>query len=264
MQNWSIILRNIKRIQSPSLVVNANGKEVEERASEFRLSTDVDIPFSEASITYPKSTYPLHVGDELEVDIAYSATDSYRLFTGRIVEAYSESGKVVCRLSDGFVDLWNTRITAGYRKEKARIVIEDFLGESGITDYTIDIPDIELPRFSVQNLPASEAIRWVWKSLDSFLENNNTYRFYFDQEGLFHFDDPVAAAVDGETLSFTRGEDVIKSRRQHIEVLPVPVRHSHTIWVDDNPVVVHRTDTVIRRSRSRTFIYSTDLTGGMT
>jgi hypothetical protein len=172
------------------------------------------------------------------------------LFTGSIYKVY-EVGKLrVLALSDGYKKLYNTKVNPAYRKEKAKIILQDTLDAAGIRDTAITCPEVVFGRFSMMNVRAVQCLALLIQALES--QGVEGLRYFFDEQDVFHFGTREDTGVnEGEVIAFESGKDIITKGEGYIEVLPLPIRHSRQVLLDGVNRETVRTEVSICRGHSR-------------
>jgi hypothetical protein len=180
------------------------------------------------------------------------------LFTGSIYKVY-EVGKLrVLALSDGYKKLYNTKVNPAYRKEKAKIILQDILDAAGITKTSITCPDVELGRFSSVRISGAGCIVLLIKALEE--HGAAGLRYFFDEQDVFHFGTGEDTGVnEGEEITFESGKDIISKGDGYIEVLPFPIRHSRKVTIDGMSMETVRTEVIISRGHSRLILWVKEL-----
>jgi hypothetical protein len=246
-------MQNNKPLQHPVIVVNIGGSVVEKHPSEFHLVTIEGIHTARCCLRYPaESEGGDAVGKEKDkITVSLLTDDKTELyFTGLIYAATTHTQYRELVLTDSFYNLFNTFFTAAYRKEKAAVILDDILGAAGITEKSIACPDVELARFSTQNIPARACIDLLIDALREHGAGGLTY--FFDAKDIFHFgakDD--TGKNEGENETFEKGRNILRSGPDWIEILPHPIRHTQTVNVAGKERVTVKTDLTVSQKRTR-------------
>jgi hypothetical protein len=193
------------------------------------------------------------VGDPVTVRLSF-AGEKRLLFTGEIYSAGKHGGYFDLALTDGYKKLCDTVVVAAYRKETAKVILQDVLDKTGIEKTAIACPAVEVARFSTEKIPADIYIKNLIKTLE---EHGHTgFRFFFDAENTFRFGAAGDAGKnEGTAFEFATGRNILKKGDGFIEVLPLPIRHSQAVIVDGAELVVHRTDLTVSGARSRLVLW---------
>ena len=242
-----------KRLEHPVLQVSIGGSPVDKRPSAFRLITDKGFSAVTAQLQYPAESGVGNSGDKIMVSLSYGE-EEYLLFTGEIYNAAIRGVYRDLDLTDYYKKLCDTKIIAAYRKEMASIILQDTLDAAGITETAITCPDVEIARFSTQEIPAEKIIVDLIKALE---EHGYTgLRFFFDKKNVFHFGTSGdTGKTEGENFVFETGKNILKKGDGKIEVLPLPIRHTQDVTVDGVPLVTFRTDIHISGNWSRLVLW---------
>lgn len=234
-------------LEHPVLYAAINGTDVP--PASFHLDTDEGIAVTLAQITFPAETEIGKPGDEITVRLSLGDKE-HLLFTGSIFIAEVNGAYRSLSLSDSYIKLYNTYTTPAYRKEKAQTILQDTLDAAGIKKTSITCPPVEIARFSTDTIPSCRCIQLLITALE---EHGHTgLRYFFDAEDTFHFgtiDD--AGKNEGEKYEFVSKQNILKKTNDRIEVLPLPIRHSQTILVDDAERIVTRSNLAISGRHSR-------------
>ena len=246
-------MQTSNRLEHPALEISIGGAVVEKRPSAFTLITDGGFPSTMARLSYPQDVAVGEKGDPVTVHLAYG-DDRSLLFTGEIFSAGQHGAFRDLDLTDGFKKLCDTDTVSAYRKETAKVILQDTLDQAGITKTAITCPSVEIARFSTERIPADACITLLIKALE---EHDHTgLRFFFDAEDTFRF----GAAADtgkneGPAFEFETGKNIMKKGDGWIEVLPRPIRHSQEVVIDGVRMAPFRTDMSITGSRSRLVLW---------
>jgi hypothetical protein len=167
------------------------------------------------------------------------------VYSSNICGAYRE-----LLLTDGYKKLCDADFTAAYRKEKAANILDDILGAADITEKSITCPDIELARFSTQNIEARMCIDLLIDALREYGAEGINY--FFDAKDIFHFGaEADTGRNDGGKYDFENGKNILRSGRGLIEILPRPIRHTQEITVNGKVMFTVRSDLTVSRKLSR-------------
>jgi hypothetical protein len=237
-------------LKHPVLEVAIGGTVVEKRPSEFRLVTLEGTHTARCRLRYPAESDAGKDGDKISVSlVSGDKTDLY--FTGVIYAAATHGGKYrELVLTDSFYNLFNTVFTAAYRKEKAANILDDILAAAGITEKSIACPDVELARFSTQNIPARACVDLLIDALREHGADGLTY--FFDAKDAFHFGTAGDTGKnEGEAETFERGKNILRSGLDWIEILPRPIRHTQAVIVNGKELVTVKSDLTVSQKRTR-------------
>jgi hypothetical protein len=239
----------VASLQHPRLEVSIHEEAVVLQPSQFTLTTDQGFPSVMAALSYPRERAIGFPGEEIRVSLM-SGEASMLLFTGSIYKVY-EVGKLrVLALSDGYKKLWDTKVNPAYRKEKAKIILQDLLDAAGIEDTAITCPAVALGRFSTVSISAARCMVLLIKALEE--HGFAGLRYFFDEQDVFHFGTGEDTGVnEGELIAFESGKDIITKGEGYIEVLPLPIRHSRQVLLDGVNRETVRTEVSICRGHSR-------------
>jgi hypothetical protein len=236
-------------LQYPVLQIAFNGTPVEKRPSCFSLVTDRGLPSVLARLSYPAGVTEGNAGDPVTVSLLSGET-TMLLFTGEVYDAGLHGAYRDLALTDGYKKLCDTLFNPAYRKEQARVIVEDALGEAGIGERNITVPPVKLARFSMPSSP----VRICFNVLIKALEEHGCHglRYFFDAENVFRFGTLEDTAInEGEGVNLETAKTVIRTGPGWVETLPLPVRHSQGLTIDGVPVRTIRTDLTVSRDRSR-------------
>jgi hypothetical protein len=232
------------------LNVSIGGKDVAKRPSSFDLLTDQKFHSVVSKLRFPANSEIGKEGEQVTVSISI-ADEKHLLFTGEIYTAgiYGKYRDLV--LTDGYKKLCDISIIAAYRKEKAKVILQDILDKAGIDKTAITCPAVELARFSTEKIPADQCIKQLIKAIEE--HGHKGIRFFFDAENKFRFgtaDD--TGKNEGTAFEFESGKNIVrKSDDGWIQVLPLPIRHSQEVSVDGSKLIPYRTDMIISGGMSR-------------
>ena len=242
-------MQTCNRIEHPVLDVAINGSEVETRPSSFTLITDSGFPSAVAHLQFPLDTEVGEPGDPVTVSLSIDG-ESHKLFTG---EVYLSGIRGSCRnlsLTDGYKKLCDTGIAVAYRKETARIILQDTLECADINDTDITCPAVEIARFSTEKIPADKIITHLIKTLKE--HGHHGLRFFFDEKNIFRFGTPENSGKnEGPDFSFETGKNILQTKDNLIEILPLPIRHSQKITVNGKKLTTARTELYLSGKHSR-------------
>lgn len=240
---------NRKYLQHPVVLVTLAGTEVEPQSAYFTLLTDQGLPPVMASLAYPLDTPVGAVGDTVTVSL-HAETETIRYFTGMVYKLYDEGVLRVLALADGYQKLCDTTVNPAYRKERAKRILQDTLDAAGITETAITCPDVEVKRFSTVRISAARCITLLIKALE---EHGHTgLRYFFNEQDVFHFgtgDD--TGRNEGEPIVLETAKDIITKGEGQITILPLQIRHSRKVLIDEIEQETVRTDLRVSRHRSR-------------
>jgi hypothetical protein len=246
-------LQAFDRLERPLLLVSIGGSPVGTRPSSFRLLTDRAFPAVNAHLQFPAESGIGKEGDKLTVSLSYGEEERL-LFTGEIYDTGIYGAHRNLALTDGYKKLCDTKIVAAYRKETAGVILQDTLDAAGITEAAITCPEVEIARFSTQEIPSDKIIVSLIKALEE--HGHAGLRFFFDEKNIFHFGTALDTGKnEGENFVFESGKNILKKGDGKIEVLPLPIRHTQNVTVDGVPLVAFRTDLHIAGSWSRLVLW---------
>ena len=242
-------MQTFERLEHPVLQVSIGGSPVDKRPSSFRLITDKGFSSVTAHLQFPAETGIGNKDDKVTVSLSYGE-EEYLLFTGEIYGAAIHGAYRDLSLTDDYKKLCDTKIIAAYRKEMASVILQDTLDAAGVTETSITCPAVEIARFSTQEIPAEKIIVDLIKALE---EHGFTgLRFFFDEKDVFHFGTSQDTGKnEGENFVFETGKNILKKGDGKIEVLPLPIRHTQDVTVDDTPLVTFRTDIYVAGNYSK-------------
>jgi len=233
-------------IQHPVLKVSINGVSIEKRPVFFSLMTDEGIASVVSVLKYPADSGIGKSGDAIKI----SLDDHERLlFTGRILAAKIHGAYRDLILTDSYSKLFVTPIIAAYRKETAKVILQDTLDSAGIEKTSITCPDVEIARFSTEKITACLCVKLLIKTLEE--HGHEGLRFFFDAEDVFRFGtaDDTGKNV-GAVYEFETGKNILRKGDGKIEVLPLPIRHSQEVKVDGVKLIAGRTNLSVSGSHS--------------
>jgi hypothetical protein len=246
-------LQDYNPLEHPILDISIGGGAVERRPSAFSLITDQGLPSVMACLKYPQDVEAGNSGDPVKVNLSIG-DEKHLLFTGEIYSAGIHGAFRDLALTDGYKKLCDTSIIAAYRKETAKVILQDTLDKAEISETAITCPAVEVARFSTESIPADICIKLLIKALE---EHGHTgLRFFFDAGDVFHFgtvDD--TGKNEGPVFKFESGKNILKKGDGFIEVLPLPIRHSQAVTVDGAELIPYRTDLRISGTRSRLVLW---------
>ncbi|GHT56838.1 hypothetical protein AGMMS50268_13270 [Spirochaetia bacterium] len=241
------------RLEHPVLEIAIGGSAVDKRPHAFSLITDQGLPSVLAKLSYPQDVAAGKAHDPLTVSLTLT-DERYLLFTGEIFSVGIHGAFRELDLTDGYKKLCDTRIINAYRKETAKVILQDALDQAGIEKTKITCPSVEIARFSTEKIPADISITLLIKTLEE--HGHAGLRFFFDDEDYFRFgtaDD--TGKNEGITFEFETGKNIFKKGDGWIEVLPLPIRHSQEVTVDGVKLIPFRTDLSVSASRSRLVLW---------
>jgi hypothetical protein len=241
------------RLEHPVLEVSIGGTVVEKRPTAFNLITAEAYPQLMARLSYPQDVAIGNSGDPVKVQLLISG-EPHLLFTGEIYGAAIHGAFRDLSLTDGFKKLCDTPVVCAYRKETAKVILQDTLDQAGITDTAITCPSVEVARFSTETIPADQTITLLIKALEE--HGHKGLRFFFDAEDTFRFGTiEDTGKNEGTDFEFETGGNILKKGDGWIEVLPLPIRHSQEVTVDGKTLIPFRTDLLLSGRRSRLVLW---------
>jgi len=241
------------KLYHPVLNVKIAGELSKARPSYFGLSTDSSFPDIRSLLEYPAETANCKADDPIEITLTANG-ESHVLFTGLVYFVSVDRGYCYVTLADGYSNLCCARIKAAYRKENAKVILQDILEKSGITKTAITCPAVELARFSTDTVRAEWGIIQLIKALEE--HGHAGLSFFFDETDTFHFGTiNDTGKNDGAVYEFETAKNILKKGDGWIEVLPLPIRHSQEIVLDSVQTLVQRTELHISGSTSRLRLY---------
>jgi len=251
-------MQDTNSFEHPVLNVSINGAAIEKRPSFFSLLTDEGFSSVVSILKFSADSGIGESGDPVEVHLSLAGTE-YLLFTGKVLAAGIHGAYRDLILTDGYSKLFTTPIIAAYRKEKAKIILQDTLDGAGIEKTAITCPEVEIARFSTEKITAFLCIKLLIKTLE---EHGHTgFRFFFDEEDTFRFGTAEDTGKnEGPVYEFETGKNILKKGDGKIEVLPLPIRHSQEVTVDGVNLITSRTDLSISGSHSRLILWLREAT----
>jgi hypothetical protein len=248
LENWRTDLPKFDRVEHPILNVTINGGQPDYRPSSFFLSTDEGFPGVIATLQFPAEEKKGEAGDKVTVNMELG-DEEYLLFTGEAYLVFSGPRHRSLALTDGYQKLCDTKTVCAYRKEQAKVILQDALDKAGITETSITCPPVLIHRFSTKEIPVEEVIKLLIKALEEHGEEG--LRFFFDEKDVFHFGkDKDTGKNEGEVFEFETEKNIIEKRESFIKVLPVPIRHTQKVKVDGAEFVTRRTNLNVSGTRS--------------
>lgn len=238
-------------VLSPYLKVEIDGKKFEFiHFFNFRTSKDSHISIVKLEI---EKTDKIKLKKKVEIKLCYRGQDEYILFTGFVDDFYSsfKNTSVLCK--DSSPDFLGKKIIEGYRKEKAKNIIEDLLDVSGITDFEIDCPDVEFDRFLISNIASVFAINNVIETLKQYDEKDD-YFYFFDNKNKFRFGKLDKVKLNIDKVEFKTASNIFERGLNSIETVALPVRFSSDIKIDDVEYSAIFTDLNMSGNESRMII----------
>jgi hypothetical protein len=172
------------------------------------------------------------------------------LFTGEIYDAKIHGACRDLALTDGYKKLCDTLFNPAYRKEQAKVIVEDALGAAGIGEQKITVPPVKIARFSLVSSPVKICLDLLIKALEE--HGCHGLRYFFDAENTFRFGTLDDTAInEGEAVSLETAKSIIRTGAGWVETLPLPVRHSQEVTINDIAMKTCRTDLLVSQDRSR-------------
>ena len=240
---------NVNRIEHPVLNVSIGGSTPERRPSSFSLITDEGFPSVISSLCFPGNETIGETGDEVTVNML-SGEDEHLLFTGNVYSTGVQPKLRELRLTDSYKKLCDTCIVASYRKEQAKIILQDTLDSAGINKTNVTCPSVEIARFSTKKIPAEYVIKLLIKALEE--HGCMGLRFFFDEKDIFRFGTAADSGKnEGKVFVFETGKNILKKGVGWIDILPMPIRHTQDVSVDSKTLVTRRTELFISGNHSR-------------
>jgi len=241
------------KLYHPVLNVTIGGDVAEKRLLSFCLTTDECYPNNIALLEYPSGALNSKEGDSVIIQLSVNG-ETHLIFTGEIDSKTEYRGIEWLTLQDGCSKLYGTAINTAYRKENAKVILQDILEKSGITKKAVTCPDVELARFSTGGTRASRCITLLIKALE---EHGHTgLRFFFDETDTFHFGTlNDTGKNNGSVFEFEMAKNILNKGDGWIEVLPLPIRHSQSAVIDRSNFIIQRTELRISGSTSRLRLY---------
>ena len=242
-------MRLTDELQYPVLEIALNGAIVDRRPVCFSLHTEQGLPSVLSYLLYPADVESGAAGDTIEINLV-SGEERSRYFTGVILDANTHGAHKKLSLTDGYKKLFDASFTPAYRKEKAKVILDDMLTAAGIENKKITCPDIELARFSLDTVAVEHCIKLLIDALGNHGITN--IRYFFDAENTFRFGSTADSGKnEGEALNFETKKNIIAKGRGWIETLPVPLRHSQAVTVDGKALITYRTELLVSQAKSR-------------
>jgi hypothetical protein len=247
-------------MQNLLLTVSIDGSAIEERPVEFSLWTDRCGHGVIAHLLYPISMEQGKKDDAVTVTLFDGENESL-LFSGSVSTVGETQGAYrKLYLTDDYEKLYRTFITPLYRKEKVGVMLQDTLDAAAITDTAITCPEVELARLSLDRVSAAFFLDLLVKVLEEY--GLSGLHWFFDSKNVFHFGTfEDTGKNEGEVGAFVKGENIFRSGTdmwgRWIEVLPVPLRHSQKITIDEEEMVSIRTEMIVSARHSRLKIWFT-------
>jgi hypothetical protein len=240
LENWRSALADFNRVEHPVLNVTINGEQPERRPSVFTLHTDEGLPNIESRLDFPSDSAQYHHGDEVVVKMLLGNEESL-VFTGAAYWPYmSLPRRNFLLLTDGYGKLRSRYFISTYRKEQAKVILQDLLDKAGITKTSITCPPVLLHRFSTNKIAPERTIRLLIEALEE--HGHEGLRFFFDEKDVFHFGtEKDTGRNEGEVYEFETGKNIIEKEDGMIKVLPLPVRHTQKVLVDGETFITSRT-----------------------
>jgi len=243
----------IEKLGHPVLQVYIGGTLVEKRPSSFRLITDKGFPSVVADLEYPVAAGIGNTGDKIVLNLCYG-DDEYLLFTGEIYDAKDHGAYRNLALTDSYKKLCDTKVVAAYRKEMACVILQDTLDAAGIGETAITCPEVEIDRFSTQEISAEKIILHLIDALQK--HGHEGLRFFFDEKDVFHFGKTGDTGKnEGEAFEFETGKSIFWKKGGCIEVVPLPIRHLQKVKVDGTELTAFRTVMFITGYKSRLLLW---------
>ena len=241
------------RLHHPILNVTIGGSAAGKRPSSFSLVTDGGFPSVMSVLSFPADSGIGKSGDPVQVHLSLN-DEEHLLFTGEILSAGVHGTYRDLILTDGYSKLFKTLVVPAYRKETAKVILQDTLDSAGIEKAAITCPEVEIARFSTKKITAHLCIKLLIKTL---AEHGYTgFRCFFDKENTFRFGTPDDTGKnEGTVYEFETGKNILKKGNGKIEVLPLPIRHSQEVTVDGVKLIAARTDLSVSGSHSRLILW---------
>jgi hypothetical protein len=249
LENWRTALAEFNRVEHPVLNVTINGEQPERRPHNFSLFTDEGLPGIEAKLNFPSDCDRYHHGDEVIVKML-SGDEERLVFTGTAYWPFTSlPRRRFLLLTDGYNKLCTTKKISLYRKEQAKVILQDLLDEAGITETSITCPPVLLHRFSTNKIDIDRAIKLLIEALEEHGEEG--LRFFFDEKDVFHFGaEHDTGKNEGEVFEFETGKNIIEKEDGMIKVLPLPIRHTQKVLVDGETFITSRTQLQVSGKQS--------------
>lgn len=241
------------RLQHPVLEITIGGTPVDKRPSAFTLITAQGFPSIFSKLRYPQDAIVGKTHDPVTVTLMVPG-EQYLLFTGEIFSTGIHGAIRDLSLTDGYKKLCDTLVISAYRKETAKVILQDILEQAGITKTAITCPSVEMARFSTEKIPADACIALLIKALEE--HGHHGLRYFFDEENTFRFGtESDTGKNEGAAYEFETGKNILKKGDGWIEVLPLPIRHSQAITVDGTRMLPFRTDLSVTARSSRLILW---------
>jgi hypothetical protein len=240
-------------LQYPVLQVSIGGAAVGKRPASFRLATDAAVPAVMARLSYPADVPDGNAGDDIVISLVADETESL-LFTGKIYNAKTHGAYRDLDLTDGYKLLCDTLVTPAYRKETAKVILQDTLDAAGIGDVKITCPAATLDRFSARSITAGRCLQLLVHALGEY--NETGLRYFFDAENIFRFGRyEDTGKNEGPEIILEAGKNIIRTGDGRVEILPMPVRHSQAVTVNGTALKTIRTELVVSQTMSRLVLW---------
>jgi hypothetical protein len=246
-------MERVDLVQYPILEVSIGGSVADKQPARFELITDQGLPSVMAKLIYPADTVTASVDDPVVVSLVAGEKKDI-LFTGVVCNAKTHGAVYDLTLADGYKKLFDTMVTPAYRKETAKVILQDTLDAAGITDAKITCPTVTLGRFSLNSISAAMSIKLLITALEEHGEAG--LRFFFDADDVFHFGTGNDTGKnEGEAIALETGNNIVKTGDGRVAVLPLPIRHSQAITIDGTALETVRTDLTVSGKYSRLVLW---------
>jgi hypothetical protein len=240
-------------LQYPVLQVSIGGAPVDKRPAAFRLATDAALPAVMARLSYPSDVPDGNAGEDITISLLAGETESL-LFTGKIYNTKVHGAYRDLDLTDGYKLLCGTVVVPAYRKETAKVILQDALDAAGIGDTKITCPAAVLDRFSTDAVTADRCIQLLIHALGEY--NETGLKYFFDAENVFRFGRyGDTGKNEGPDIILETGKNIIRTGDGWVEILPLPVRHSQAVSVNGTALKTIRTELLVSQRTSRLVLW---------
>lgn len=246
----------LDNIKSVDIIVKSNGKTINDIYN-YKLNTNNLSPISLSKLSLTKENSNLKIDNEIELSLLYNCTNEYKIYKGFINYIDIITDGIVYNLKEGNRKFYNSSFGESYRNEKAKYILQDILDFSKISKTEIECPDVEIERILFNNICPIFAIEQLIKTIYCY-SREKVLKFFFDKDNVFRFGSIDDKAVNKNDLFDIKTGNITKRYLSNtILTLPLPVRHSQKVKVEDKEVNVLATAMNISPTNSYLeFIYA--------
>ncbi len=228
------------------LVLKKNGSNFYVRPAIMTLSTCLPLITPICEMIFLKAENELDKDDEVVCSLRSPEGKLHTIFTGPVL--------MVVPLSEGRIglvmqqDISGVDINVSFVNESAQGVLLEILSQGGIENYSIEVADVEISRFTFRGT--------LKEALFSFLDLMNkygTYSAFFDQDNCFCF--LPESSFPSSPVEYKTGSNILQQSRDRLTSFALPVLAGRSVSVDGVARIITRSLISLSSRQSRTMCY---------